>query len=102
MEIHRQQCQNCGHRELVNYISRDNEDRIFTQCAKCKKLVARYILADGGYFHVGRGFESFLRNLSRQSDTASVRDVKIHFEAMEKESLAQFEKVLELYGPHED
>ncbi len=67
MEVHRQTCQKCGSRKLKNILAREpgEPDRVFVQCHDCNELVARYIIGQGGYYHYGKGFESYIRGLSR-------------------------------------
>lgn len=60
MDVRRQTCQACQSIDVRNIIVRDGPDQvIFVRCAKCKELVARYILKD--YYHHGKGIESYLR-----------------------------------------
>lgn len=60
MEVKRQTCQACQSIDLRNIIVRDGHDQvIYVRCAKCKELVARYILKE--YYHHGKGIESYLR-----------------------------------------
>jgi len=97
MEIHRQTCQNCGSRELRNIIVRDYEtgDKVFVRCGKCKKLVARYIIANRGYYHHGKGFESYLRGLNRGGCFMSGKSIKSEFEKITHECLEEFEGAVE-------
>jgi len=45
---------------------RENEpDRIIVRCHDCEHFVASYVLAPMGYYHHGKGFESFLRSFHR-------------------------------------
>lgn len=98
MEVHRQTCQNCGSRELKNIIVRDFEtsDKVFVRCSQCKKLVARYIIAHGGYYHHEKGFESYLRGLNRGGSFMSGKSIKSEFEKITHQSLEEYERVIEL------
>jgi len=103
MEVHIQKCQHCRSRNLRNILFRDQDQKVFVQCRDCGELVARYNLAKGGYFHAGKGFESFLRSLERDGgDTVSAKDLNESFEELEKsvdEEYAQLQKLLaEAYG----
>lgn len=98
MEVHRQQCQKCGSRELVNYLVRESGTVVYVSCHQCKHLVARYRLeGQSGYFHIGRGFDSFLRNLSLGEDLSSARELRRLFEETEEECLEEFKLVLKQY-----
>ena len=82
MEIHRQTCQKCGSRKLRNILVRadGSPDKVFVQCRGCKDLVARYIIAQQGYYHHGKGFESYLRGLNRGGYFESGKDMQAQFE----------------------
>ncbi len=96
MEIHRQTCQNCGSRHMRNIILRDHEEVIYLQCDECGKPVARYLLASGGYFHFGKGYESFLREMQRSGGFPSGKGLVNRFKTLEEELLAGFEDALDL------
>ncbi|WP_245792226.1 hypothetical protein [Teredinibacter waterburyi] len=74
---------------------------VYIQCRDCEQLVARYVLAKGGYFHAGKGFESFLRSVERDGDFASARDINSTYDEIEAQIQAEFdtltEKVTTLY-----
>lgn len=97
MEVHRQTCQNCGSRNMRNILAREpgEPDKVFVQCRYCKELVARYMIGQGGYYHHGKGFESYIRGLSRGGEIMSGKNVKNEFDTMKTKCLAAFEKVLE-------
>lgn len=103
MEVHIQKCQHCRSRNLRNVLFRDQDQKVFVQCRDCGELVARYSLSKGGYFHAGKGFESFLRSLERDGgDTVSAKDLNDSFEELEKsveEEYGQLKKLLDdAYG----
>ncbi|TVZ38959.1 hypothetical protein P886_3345 [Alteromonadaceae bacterium 2753L.S.0a.02] len=102
MEIKIQKCQNCRSRSLRNILVRDQAQKVFVQCRDCGELVARYELAKGGYFHVGRGFESFLRSVERDGDIESARDLNAKYDEIEhlveNEFQALAEKMAEIFG----
>jgi len=102
MEIKIQKCQNCRSRSLRNVLVRDETQKVFVQCRECGELVARYILAKGGYFHAGRGFESFLRSYERDGDVDSARIMTESFEEMETNITNEFstlkQKMQEIFG----
>ena len=72
------------------------EDRVFVQCWSCKSLVARYIIGHRGYYHHGKGFESYISGLNRGGHFMSGKDFKKEFNETIKESLEEFEKALAL------
>lgn len=84
MEIHIQKCQQCGSRSLRNILARDTRQMVYVQCRNCSSMVARYILSKGGYYHSGKGFESFLRSVERDGGFASGRSIQLDFDEMEK------------------
>lgn len=96
MEIHRQTCQKCRCKRMRNLIVREEGagDVIFVQCTECMDLVARYKIAHKGYYHHGKGFESYLRGLNRGGDFMSGKDIQEEFHRVRAGSLEQFEKVL--------
>jgi hypothetical protein len=95
MEVHRQTCQNCGSLKLKNILAREpgEADRVFVQCHDCKELVARYIIDQGGYYHYGKGFESYIRGLSRGGEIMSGKNLKSDFETRKVKVFEAFEKV---------
>lgn len=96
MELHIQKCQACGSRSLRNILFRGENQKVFVQCRDCEALVARYILSSGGYFHAGKGFQSFLRSIERDGGLTSVRDVDTLFHDVEESVDQEFEEVLKL------
>jgi len=96
MEIHRQTCQNCGSRELKNIIVRDFEssEKVFVRCHQCKQLVARYIIANRGYYHHGKGFESYLRGLNRGGTFMSGKGMKSEFEKISHQTQEEYQEIL--------
>jgi len=102
MEIKIQQCNSCGSRDLRNILVRDESQKVFVQCRGCGALVARYILAHGGYHHAGKDFESFLRSIERDGDMESARDLPAAFETAKHNVDDEYEalkpRLLERYG----
>lgn len=96
MELHIQKCQKCQSRDLRNILVRDETQKVFVQCRKCEELVARYILTPGGYYHAGKGFESFLRSIERDGGISSSRDIDDLFHNVEDSSMDEFKEVLKL------
>ncbi|MGB0679925.1 MAG: hypothetical protein ACPGUV_09720 [Polyangiales bacterium] len=93
MEVHRQRCQACQSIDLRNIIAREagSPDTIYVRCARCQALVARYRLS--GYYHHGKGLDSFLRSQgsrSRESGRGLLKD----FERAREESLQGYDEVL--------
>lgn len=97
MEVHRQTCQKCGSRKLRNIIARmeGENDKVFVQCTNCKALVARYVIAQRGYYHHGKGFESYLKGLNRGGYFESSKDFQNDFWELQENAVKQFETVLE-------
>ncbi|ACR14104.1 hypothetical protein [Teredinibacter turnerae] len=102
MEIKVQKCQSCSSRSLRNILVRDHGQKVFVQCRDCGNLVARYELSKGGYFHVGKGFESFLRSVERDGEFESARDLNAKYEATDSavsnEFAALSKKLTEIFG----
>jgi len=80
MDVYIQQCQHCRSRNLRNILVRDDAQRVYVQCRQCDQLVARYIIAPGGYFHEGKDYESFLRTRMLDGGFLSGRDLKAAFQ----------------------
>ena len=78
MEVHVQKCQKCRSANLKNIIYRESgePDRIYVQCHDCHDFVASYVIAPLGYYHHGKGYESFLRGVTRSGGFMSGRIVK--------------------------
>ncbi|WP_185230726.1 hypothetical protein [Teredinibacter franksiae] len=102
MEVKIQKCQNCQSRNLRNVLVRDELQKVFVQCRDCGGLVARYLLSKGGYFHAGRGFESFLRSLERDGDMMSGRNINTNFEDLENQIDEEYKELTnmmtDIYG----
>ncbi len=97
MEIHRQTCQSCGSKNMRNVLVREpgEPDKVFVQCRYCKELVAQYMIGQGGYYHHGKGFESYIRGLSRSGEGMSGKNVKNEFEDIKTKVLKKFKEVLQ-------
>ena len=96
MELHIQQCQNCQSRELRNVLVRETNDVVYVQCIACESLVARYILDNtDGYFHLGKGYESYLRAQERGGMSLSTRNMVDEFQNKEEKILEEFDEVKE-------
>ncbi|VUD69121.1 hypothetical protein TDB9533_04487 [Thalassocella blandensis] len=98
MELHIQKCQQCGSHHQRNILVRSEEQKVFVQCRDCKSLVARYILASGGYYHEGKDFESFLRSIERDQGTTSGRDLQTLFEEVQQSVAQEFEDTIKKAG----
>ncbi|MBU0675598.1 MAG: hypothetical protein KJ950_13230 [Proteobacteria bacterium] len=94
MEVHRQTCQLCGSRLLKNHLVREpgHQDKVIVQCGGCGSFVARYVINPGGYYHHEKGFESYLRGLSRAGDAISGRQTQDEYEAIHQQSEDLFTK----------
>ncbi len=95
MELHIQTCQFCGSKGVRNLLVRKHgeEDKVYVQCKRCRALVARYIIAHRGYYHHGKGFESYLRGLNRGGEVISPKDLREAFQKVEDYCLEEFEKI---------
>lgn len=107
MEIHRQKCQNCKSRSLRNIVVRfpGHNEKIYVQCRNCKELVARYVVGYMGYFHHGKGIESFVRSVENSGDITSAKNLSTMFKQMDEEVVAEFNealKELERQGKNDD
>ncbi|MBU2512204.1 hypothetical protein KJ966_12765 [bacterium] len=103
MEVHRQTCQICGSRKVRNLLVREpnKHDEVLVECMECRELVARYIIAKGGYYHHAKGYESYLRGLTRDGDFMNSKIMKGEYleikENCEK-SFAEIKKHLKEVG----
>lgn len=97
MEVLIQKCQNCQSENLKNILYRESgePDRVFVECQDCKIFVASYVIAPLGYFHNGKGFESFLRGVNRSGEFMSGRRVKKLFEERKDNEVKAFNEVKE-------
>ena len=97
MEVLIQKCQNCQSENLKNILYRKSgePDRVFVECQNCKIFVASYVIAPLGYFHNGKGFESFLRGVNRSGEFMSGRRVKKLFEERKDNEVKAFNEVKE-------
>lgn len=92
MDVRLQACQNCGSSKTRNILVRepDKRDQVFVQCAECEELVSRYALDENGYYHHGKGFESYMRHQKRAGSTASTQEMKDAFENLRAVALDEF------------
>ncbi|MCP4294702.1 MAG: hypothetical protein GY786_03760 [Proteobacteria bacterium] len=103
MEIHRQTCQGCGSRNMKNIIVREESeaDKIFAQCHDCGALVARYVIGQKGYYHSGKGFESFLRGLNRGGSFDSGKNIFKDFTGIKDRCEEKFARILKIVDEKE-
>lgn len=94
MEVHIQRCQNCESRNLRNILAREEVQRVYVQCRECEHLVARYVIAPGGYFHEGKDYESFLRTMMLDGGFSSGRDLQAHFQEVSEQANRGFNETL--------
>ncbi|MCB0548704.1 MAG: hypothetical protein KDD19_14080 [Phaeodactylibacter sp.] len=96
MELHVQQCQHCGSDKMKNILFRQTgePDKVYVQCQDCGQFVASYALAPLGYYHHGKGYESFLRSIYRSGEFMSGRNFKRQFEQRIGQEVAAFEEVM--------
>jgi hypothetical protein len=97
MEVLIQKCQNCQSDNLKNILYRESgePDRVFVECQDCNVFVASYVIAPLGYFHNGKGFESFLRGVNRSGGFMSGRRVKNLFAERTDLEVKAFKEVTE-------
>ncbi len=100
MEVHIQKCQKCGSRNTRNILVRDEQQKVFVQCRDCQSLVARYVLSTGGggYYHAGKGFESFLRSVEREVGFSSGKELQDQFENLGEEVDQEYEDLKDILG----
>ncbi|MDH5561263.1 MAG: hypothetical protein OEY59_10480 [Deltaproteobacteria bacterium] len=103
-ELHRQTCQSCGSRTLKILLYRESgePDKAFAQCAECDELVARYVIQPGGYYHHGKGFESYLRGITRGGGFMSGKDLHKDFEKLQSSCLRRFDEIRMLLKEKKD
>ena len=96
MEIHVQKCQKCDSTNLKNIIFRESgePDRIYVQCHDCHDFVSSYVIAPLGYYHNGKGFDSFLRGVNRSGEFMSGRRIKTLFQDRKNGEQAAFDDVI--------
>ncbi|QDT65502.1 hypothetical protein [Calycomorphotria hydatis] len=93
MEVHRQQCQSCKGRDMRDILVREPNEpqRVYVRCINCGAFVARYTLS--GYYHHGKGIESYLRTHSVPDDSG--REWLDRFRHTEQSALEGFERAVE-------
>ena len=98
MEIHVQQCQNCKSNKLKNILYREagESDKVYVQCQDCEGFVASYTLEPQGYYHHGKGYESFLRGINRSGEFTSGSRVQRLFLEHKNGEIQGFEKTIAL------
>ena len=81
---------------MRNLLSRavGESDKVFVQCVKCGGFVARYTIAQGGYYHHGKGFESYIRSLNRGGHYESTRDIQDGFSKLVESCENEFNEIL--------
>ena len=96
MEVRVQKCQNCESQNLKNILFRESgePDRVFVQCHDCNEFVASYVISTMGYYHNGKGFESFLRGVNRSGGFMSGRNIKKLFSERKDLEAQAFKDVL--------
>lgn len=97
MEIHVQQCQSCEKRNLRNVLVREpgENDKVYVQCRSCGAFVASYTLSPMGYYHHGKGYESFLRSVQRSGEFMSGRNIAEVYKARVAKEERHFRNVLD-------
>jgi hypothetical protein len=71
-------------------------DRVYVQCHDCGEFVASYEIAPLGYFHHGKGYESFLRGITRSGEFSSGRNIKDIYLKRKENEIKNFARVVEL------
>ena len=97
MEAHTQTCQKCQSTCLKNILWREQgeADKVFVECESCGELVARYVLAQGGYYHHLKDFSSFIRGLARSGEMMSGSNLKNQFQDIKTDAIENFAKAKE-------
>lgn len=98
MELNRQTCQKCGSVNMKNILIRQSGDNDMTYvfCADCDELVARYVIAYGGYYHHLKGFESYINSICRGGVFISAKNLKREYEDIQRDC-QRMEKVIKDY-----
>ena len=98
MDIHVQHCQKCNSAQLKNILLRENgePDKVYVQCQNCGEFVASYIIAPMGYYHHGKGYESFLRGVIRSGEFSSGRNLQQIFVNRKESEVKKFEQAKKL------
>ena len=104
VELHIQHCQACGSDNLKNILYRQTgkADKVYVRCHSCGAFVASYAIAPRGYYHHGKGFESFLRGISRGGEFISGTRMKRLYTEHKEREIETFEKVLRLLKEKEE
>jgi hypothetical protein len=94
MEVHRQQCQDCGSLEVKNILVRETDlpTVIYVRCANCGDLVARYELS--AYYHHGKGLDSYLRSKLATAEESG-RHVLEELDEAQTKAVEGYHKALE-------
>lgn len=92
VEVHRQTCQECGCRDVRNYVLRQAGKRqvVLVRCLGCEQLVARYELSS--YYHHKKGFDAWLRSTAIATESAI--DLRETFEAVKTEAQMELDLCL--------
>jgi len=61
---------------------------------ECEAFVASYVISPLGYYHHGKGYESFLRGLHRSGEFMSGRNVQRLYEDRKEQDVEEFQEVL--------
>jgi hypothetical protein len=71
-------------------------DKVFVKCQSCGSFVASYVIAPLGYYHHGKGYDSFLRGIHRSGEFMSGRNIARMFEDRKEQDIEEFKEVLRL------
>ncbi len=104
MEIHVQTCQACKSQNVKNILYRQEgeRDRVFVECVNCGEFVASYKVGPMGYYHHGKGYDSFLRGLLRSGEFSSGRNIARLYQQRQSEELEMFKKAVGLVNTREE
>jgi hypothetical protein len=104
VELHIQKCQACESERLKNILYRQPgvADKVYVQCHDCDSFVASYTIAPRGYYHHGKGYESFIRGISRGGEFMSGSRVKRLYAEHKEQEIQYFERVLKLLKEREE
>lgn len=86
----------------ILYRQTGKSDKVYVQCQNCGEFVASYAIAPRGYYHHGKGYESFLRGISRGGEFMSGTRVQRLFTEHKEKEIQTFEKVLKLLKDKEE
>lgn len=96
----RERCPHCGSIELINniFIKEGEPVKVYVQCFKCRKFVARYTI---DYYTSSKRYESFLSRVSKRCFDSG-RNVCKRVKAFDETIEEEFEQCKKLIKEREE